>query len=217
MAEPMSDMPKVMVLGGAPFSGKSTVSRLLANRRGIDLIHTDDLGTAVKATSVDADKGVVDPMAGDDYREYYLRRAVTTLLQEALVAHRALWPAVRAVIRARSDWGAPAIIEGWAFLPELIAEDLPADYWCGWLMVDDSLFEPRVRERACFYRGASDEERLIEQYAARSAAFNQHLQVQTAACGLSTIRPKPRKTPEQTVERVLRSARSTRMDGCDGG
>ncbi len=208
MAGTESGLPKVILFGGAPFSGKSTVARLLSGRLDVDLLHTDDFGTAVRAAGRGRQADGLDPMAGEDYREYYLRRGIEALMQEALTAHRALWPAIRAVVLARADWGDPAIMEGWALLPEAVAGALPANCGAVWLVVDDGEFEQRLRTRPTFYKGAWDQAELIGRFAARSAAFNRYLQTQISHYGLPTIRPRPGDLPEITADRVLTALRS---------
>ena len=65
-------------------------------------------------------------MTGIDYREYYIQNTAETLCRHALDAQRAIWPAIESIARARSCWGSPAVIEGWAILPDLFfGADLP--------------------------------------------------------------------------------------------
>jgi cytidylate kinase len=45
-------LPRVILVGGAPLSGKSTVARVLADRHRYACIATDDLGAAVRAVSL---------------------------------------------------------------------------------------------------------------------------------------------------------------------
>jgi hypothetical protein len=69
-------------------------------------------------------------MSGIDYQDYYVRHSVDELWQHALRAHRALWPGVESVVRMRSTWAAPAVIEGWAILPAAIGCAMAA--WHQW-------------------------------------------------------------------------------------
>ena len=49
----------------------------------------------------------------------------------------AIWPAIESIARARSCWGSPALIEGWAILPVLFfGADLPDVDAC-WLVADE--------------------------------------------------------------------------------
>ena len=72
-----------------------------------------------------------------DYRECYIQNTAETLCRHALDAERAIWPAIESIARARSCWGSPAVIEGWAILPDLFfGADLPDVDAC-WLLADE--------------------------------------------------------------------------------
>jgi hypothetical protein len=43
-----------------------------------------------------------------DYRDYYASNPPARLLDDALLAHHALWPALEAVIRRHIEWAGPA-------------------------------------------------------------------------------------------------------------
>lgn len=45
------DPPRVIPIGGAPMSGKSTVARTIAARLGLSAIATDDLGAAARGAT----------------------------------------------------------------------------------------------------------------------------------------------------------------------
>jgi adenylate kinase family enzyme len=54
----------VIVIGGAPFSGKTTLAKRLAAQRGYALVAIDDLGTAVRAVTTPLSHPALHPMAG---------------------------------------------------------------------------------------------------------------------------------------------------------
>jgi 2-phosphoglycerate kinase len=62
----------VIVIGGTPFAGKTTLAKRLAAQRGYALVAIDDLGTAVRAVTTAQSHPALHPMAGWDYRAYYL-------------------------------------------------------------------------------------------------------------------------------------------------
>jgi hypothetical protein len=151
-------------------SGKSTVARVLADRHRHWPIATDDLGAACRAVRTPG----ATAEAAEDHREYYVARSVDRLWQEALASHRALWPAIAAVARMHATWAAPAVVEGWAILPELI-DDGAADVEGVWLIPGPELLEARVRADRAFWSGASDEEAMMAKFVARSLRLNEHL------------------------------------------
>ncbi|WP_163513518.1 hypothetical protein [Fodinicola acaciae] len=189
-----AEFPRVIAIGGAPRSGKSTVARLVAARLGYDHIGTDDLSTAARAATTPASDPDLHPMAGIDHRDYYLRTPADQLWQHFIRAHRALWPIVEAVMAPRLDWGDPAVIEGWAILPEFAAKT----YTC-WLRVDIELIEKRIRDDTEFWRGAADPEKVIAAFTGQCHRYNEHID-RTAP---NVIRIGA-ETPDEICARILR-------------
>jgi 2-phosphoglycerate kinase len=111
----------VIIMGGAPFSGKTTLAKQLAAQRGYALVAIDDLGTAVRAATAPQSHSALHPMAGWDYRAYYVAHSPATLIDHSMREHRALWPAIMAVIDAHLQWAGPVIPEGWQLDPDRVA------------------------------------------------------------------------------------------------
>jgi 2-phosphoglycerate kinase len=55
---------EVIVIGGATFSGKSTLATRLAAQKGYALVAIDGLGTAVRAVTTPQSHPALHPMAG---------------------------------------------------------------------------------------------------------------------------------------------------------
>ena len=193
--------PRVILLGGAPMSGKSTVARVLADRRRYAVIATDDLGCAVRADrAVRADPALPTTDA-EDHREYYVARTVERLWQEALAEHRALAPAIDAVVRMHASWARPAVIEGWALLPDGVAASVP-DIGRVWLIADRDLLEARARADTSFWTGASDEEAMITKFVERSLRLNEHLLQAARQQPLHLLQLTGVESPDAVADRV---------------
>jgi hypothetical protein len=173
-------------------SGKSTVARVLGERHRRSVIATDDLGAAVRAVT----RPGSPPMGREDYREYYVARSVDELWREALESHRALGPAVEAVARMHATWAAPALLEGWAILPERLDDGIQRL----WLMADRELLEARVRADVAFWSGASDEEAMRTKFVERSLRLNDHLRQEAPASGL--VQVGATDAPEAIADRI---------------
>jgi 2-phosphoglycerate kinase len=159
---------EVIVIGGAPFSGKTTLAKRLAAQRGYALVAIDDLGTALRALTTPQSHPDLHPMAGWDYRAYYVAHTPPTLIEHSRREHQALWPAIAAVIHAHLQWAGPVILEGWQLDPDRVwAVSHPHLRTC-WLLVDEAVLEARLQADTAFYQGCTDVERLIRHYLARS-------------------------------------------------
>jgi hypothetical protein len=100
--------PRVILISGAPMSGKTTVAHRLAAILGYGCLSTDDLGEAIRAVTTKDSHPHLHPMEGYDYREYYVTRSPDALIADVSREHRALWPAVERVIRTHATWGGAA-------------------------------------------------------------------------------------------------------------
>ena len=125
--------PKVILIGGAPMTGKSAAARLVAAQLGYGCMSTDDIGQAIEAVTTPQSHPALHRMVGQDYREYYVARSITQLIADAEVRHAALWPALERIIVSHASWGTPLVLEGWALQPDAVAGWRPArQRRCGW-------------------------------------------------------------------------------------
>jgi 2-phosphoglycerate kinase len=163
---------EVLVIGGAPFSGKTTLAKRLAAQRGYALVAIDDLATALRALTTPQSHPALHPMAGWDYRTYYVAHTPPTLIEHSRREHQALWPAMAAVIHAHLQWAGPVILEGWQLDPERVRAVSHPHLRACWLLVDEAVLEARLRADTAFYQSCTDVERLIRHYLARGRWVN---------------------------------------------
>jgi 2-phosphoglycerate kinase len=159
---------KVLIIGGPPMAGKTTLGRKLAAQLGWLLISGDDLSLAAKGVTLRTTHPALHPMNGIDHREYYVRHSVEELIAHARAEHEALREGLRKVIYAHATWADPAVIEGWQFHPRWIAAMNLANVRSMWLDPDAETLAARVRQNVDFYRGASDKEAMIAHWLGRS-------------------------------------------------
>jgi 2-phosphoglycerate kinase len=176
----------VILIGGAPFSGKTMLAKRLAAQRGYALIAIDDLGTAVRALTTAQSHPALHPMAGWDYRAYYIEHTPATLIHRSRREHDALWPAIVAVIDTHLQWAGPVILEGWQLDPTGVASMTHPQLRACWLLVDETVLEARLRADTAFYHGCADADRLIRHYMARSRWVNDRVQ-QAAGHGAGVV------------------------------
>ena len=196
--------PKVILIGGAPKCGKSTLAQAIARKLDYEHVNTDDIGIAVRAVTSAISHPALHPMAGFDYREYYLSRSIDELLEDALTAHRGLWPAISSVAEAHASWGKAAVIEGWAILPELVASTRMKDICALWLIAEEHVFEQRIRAVEHFYYGASNKDGLIVRFSMRSRVFNDYLKHETTRLGTLRLEARADTTPIELCVHALK-------------
>jgi hypothetical protein len=140
-----------------------------------------------------------------DYREYYISHSVEELLEHAARSHRALWPALEAVIHEHVTWACSAIIEGWSLLPDLVAKLDRSGVAAAWIEVPASVLEARARQNTAFHAGASNPELMIARFTSRSVAFGQWLREQTSALQLPLVPLSGAETPDEAARVVLQA------------
>ena len=138
-----------------------------------------------------------------DHHEYFLVHSKEVAIDHAQRSHRALWPAIESVIAAHARWAPPAIVEGWALLPDLVASlDEIAAVWIG---VSAQVIETRVRERESLLNGATDPDGLVEALVERSVRFTHMLQTTTRSTGQPFVCLPPDATAGEAVDLVLQT------------
>jgi 2-phosphoglycerate kinase len=194
---------EVILMGGAPFSGKTTLAKQLAAQQAYGLIAIDDVGTAVRAVTTPRSHPALHPMAGWDYRAYYIAHTPATLIHHSRQEHNALWPAIAAVIYAHLRWAGPVILEGWQLDPDLVTSLTHPQLRACWLLVDDAVLEARLRADTDYYQDASDVERLIHHYLARSRWANDRIRRAAVHAASMVIQVGPEETVEPLVTRCM--------------
>ncbi len=176
-------IPRVVLIGGAPFIGKSAAARCIAARYEYGCISIDDIAKAVGSVTSD----FTDPMNGMDWRDYFTRTSVDILLDHATKSRKRLWPAIDKIVRTHSTWGDPLLMEGYALWPEQVMAAGFTATGAVWLTCDEDLLESRIRSLPDFYQGAVDEEALITNFLRRSSRFNELIIESAVECRATVI------------------------------
>jgi 2-phosphoglycerate kinase len=200
--------PRVILIGGAPMSGKTTVAHRLAATLGYGCLSTDDLGEAIRAVTTKDSPPHLHPMEGYDYREYSVTRSPDALIADISLEHRALWPAVECVIRKHATWGAPSVIEGWSLWPERVTQLRLSSMRALWFVAQEQTLHERMGKAGAFYGGASDEAAMRGHYLARSFWYNARLKEAVNKFALTSIALPLRASVHEIVAMCLEQLRS---------
>jgi 2-phosphoglycerate kinase len=177
---------RLIFIGGAPFSGKTLIARTLAQAHGFVHISTDDIGLAARAvTTPDTHRRLHATVIGN-YLEYYANHTTEELLADANAAHNALWPVIRDVAEAHLEWAWPAVLEGWALLPDFVMPLLGPRVAAVWLCASRSILRARIRKDGFLERSEQSFQGFLE----RSVAFDQQLRGCVPSNLLVEVRPR---------------------------
>ena len=170
-----NNIPKVILFGGAPMTGKTTIARMVAAEFSYSCISTDDLGEAVRAINPDS---ILNPMKEYDYWEYYIKKTKAELTDDFINQHNAMRPAIEAVINSHANWSNPIVIEGWNLYPEWINELNLSNVFSFWFLSDETLLTSRIHTEVEFYSRASNPKLMIQKYITRSLEYNKIIEEQ---------------------------------------
>lgn len=194
---------QVLLIGGPPGAGKTTLGTALANRLGITSLSVDDLVVAAKAvTTPDTHPGLW-ALARAPVHEYFTDSSVERLVADATQRHEATWPMVEAVIRKHaSTGGTPIVIDGWHLRPSQVAALSLDNVWSGWLAPAPEVLEQRERAFG-FHAGSADPERMLANFLARSHWHNRLIAEQATGFGMALLRQPGNVSVDDLCDRIL--------------
>ena len=195
---------KVVLIGGASCSGKSSLGRSLADSLGWELQSTDEFarhpGRPWRNDGSYVPRSVAD---------YFSSHSDTELLQDVWRHYRDnVWPIARAVTSSRvnNSFDVPLVLEGSSILPELVTEVSCAEVCSLWLVGDEDLLIERIRRESGYRTRSVKEQLLIDVFVRRAVAFDKKLRASLIDTGLQMIQTSNEVTTEELVRTLRKSA-----------
>ena len=117
----------IYLLGGPPRVGKSTISRTITEKHGINVVSTDSLGAVLEnVLNPEAEPGLfivsrLNEMTVDDRINLMVKNTIERINYQ-IEENRAVWKAVTPFIQREKEEGRDVMVEGVAILPELVSQ-----------------------------------------------------------------------------------------------
>lgn len=185
-------MGNVLLIGGSPMIGKSTVARKISSIYELQNLSTDDIGEMLQ-TAVD-----INPMKGMNYLDYYENVDVDMQIKDLQEYHKKMSDAILKMIQIHSNWGHSMVIEGYAIYPEIAIDDSHVDGI--WLIASEDLLVQRLKQSKAF-QSASDKAR--NNYLKRSLWHNRFLEKQCKLHNRKYIKIDGTEAAEEIVETII--------------
>ena len=194
---------KVYLIGGPPGAGKTTLGTALAIRLGITSLTIDDLVTATQAVTTSQSHPGLHIMKNVPYLQYFTESSVDDLIADAEGQHEAAWPLIEAVIRKHARWAPAIVIDGWHLRPEKVARLEFENIWSCWVIPSESVLVERENRNRQWLEGSSDQERMLQNFLARSLWFNTLLEKQATDLGMNILRQDGHRSVEELVRTIV--------------
>jgi 2-phosphoglycerate kinase len=202
MSEGRAD-PRVILIGGAPGAGKTTLGAALAERLGYRSLTIDDLVTAAQAVTTPDSHPGLHLMWKVSAVDYFTETAPEVLIDDAKRQHEVAWPMIEAVIRKYVRDGTGVVIDGWHLWPDRVASLGVPEVWAGWLVIDPEALERRERANQEWRAGSTDPERMLANFLARSLWANQQAEARAREHDLAVIQQPGTASVTDLCDRVL--------------
>lgn len=177
------NLPSVILIGGCPGAGKTTLGRAIANQLGYPSLTIDHLLTAVKAVTTAESHPGLHVVGRPNHTEYFTESSVEQLTRDATLQHRAIWPAVEMTIQRHAKWGWPIVIDGWHIRPKW-AHSLEAEgVSCHWLVIEPRVLRQREERNTNFLSGSRSPQQMLDRFLSRSLWYNELVETEAHACG----------------------------------
>ena len=194
---------KVILIGGPPGAGKTTLGSALAVKLGVTSLTIDDLVTAVIGVTTRETHPGIHALRKGPHTEYFTNSSVDELIADATLRHEGSWPMVRQLIQKYTKQKRGIVIDGWHMRPEWVADLQLENVWAGWLVIAPDVLEARERKNEAWLEGSADPERMFTNFMGRSLWYNSLIEEQAKALQMNILYQDGSKSVEELCQLVL--------------
>lgn len=173
-----NDSSYVILIGGPPGAGKTTLGTAVAQRLAITSLSIDDLVTAVQAVTTPTTHPGLHLMWQTSSAEYFTYSSIAQLTADATKQHQACWPFIKKVIRKHALGGRPIVIDGWQIRPKTVVALGLENVYSGWIVPDPAVLERRERNNFAWFQESPEPERMLANFLTRSLWHNETIREQ---------------------------------------
>ena len=162
----------VILIGGPPGAGKTTLGRALASRLGCAWLTVDDLAVAIRSVTTAESHPAFHHMP-NGHAKYFTETAIDTLIADAEALEHAIWPAIDRLIAFKLANAESVVMDWWLLPPERVASLRSDQVRSLWLSIDEAELDRREWAGVSFRASSDDPELMHRNFMARSLWRNQ--------------------------------------------
>lgn len=114
---------KIILIGGAPTTGKSTMAALVAKHLNLPWISTDQIRETMRLVARREDHPKLFNPEGYDAQKFLTEFSASEIADMELEQGEAVWPGIKKFIEDDYTWKEGFVMEGVNILPHLVAQD----------------------------------------------------------------------------------------------
>jgi 2-phosphoglycerate kinase len=118
----------VILIGGAPTAGKSTMAQLLSEHLKLPWISTDQIREVMRVVASRAENpNLFTPEEFDTAEKFLTHFTAEEITNMEMEQAKAVWPGIKKFVSDDYTWRQGFIMEGVNIIPKLVAEDFSKD------------------------------------------------------------------------------------------
>ena len=164
--------PIIVMIGGPPGAGKTSLCFALARRLNSLAMTLDDTVVAARAITTPESHPGLHLTNNTTVADYFTYSHPDKLISDAKIRQETIWPAMERVIRLRAKGNKTMVIDGWFLRPSQISALNLENVIPFWLNVDPAVLEARERELSKELGDSQDHEKMLQNFLKRSFWHN---------------------------------------------
>ncbi|MFP3915978.1 MAG: AAA family ATPase [Actinomycetota bacterium] len=178
---------QVVLIGGAPGAGKSTLGRAVASKLGYASLTVDDLLVTAVALTTEESHPEFHQVSRVGHLRYFTDGPKEKLISDSLAQEAAMWPVLERVISSHINKDSPVAIDWWLLRPRTVAALDNGQVVSVWLHIDPEALWERERENTDWMEGSADKDRMLANFMHRSLWRNDLVAEEAGQLGMMVL------------------------------